>query len=138
GENLMGWHVNNGRDQMASFFPAARFRKALYRPDVIKLLLTTGSTERALEVADRARGEETERTEVARVLPPAVEVAAPRHGSHVDSPGLEVKAIARSRGEHPVTALRLLLDGRPYRGQAGVKAIDSPKLGEVREVWSIE
>ena len=138
GENLMGWHVNNGRDQMASFYPAAKFRKALYRPDVIKLLLTTGGVERALEVADRARGQETQRTEVAKVLPPVVEVAAPRHGARIDSPRLEVKAIARSRGEQPVTALRLLLDGRPYRGQAGVKAIEAPKLGEVRAAWSIE
>ena len=138
GEALMGWHVNNGHDQMASFYPAARFRKALYRPDVIKLLLTTGSVERAIEVADRARGKATERTEVAKVLPPAVEVASPRHGSRIDSPRLEVKSIARSRGEHPVTSLRLLLDGRPYRGQGGVKPIDPPRLGEVRESWSVE
>jgi WD40 repeat protein len=138
GEKLMGWHVNNGRDQMASFYPAAQFRKSLYRPDVIKLILTTGSTERALEVADQARGKATVQTEVAKVLPPSVEIAVPRHGATVDSPKLEVKAIARSRGDQPVTALRLLLDGRPYRGQAGVKAIDEPKLGEIREVWSIE
>ena len=138
GEKLMGWHVNNGRDQMASFYPAAQFRKALYRPDVIKLILTTGSTERALEVADQARGKVTVQTEVAKVLPPTVEIAVPRHGSTVDSPKLEVRAIARSRGDQPVTALRLLLDGRPYRGQAGVKAIEEPKLGEIREAWSIE
>jgi hypothetical protein len=138
GEVLMGWHVNNGPDRMASFYPAAKFRKALYRPDVIRRLLTTGSVGLALQAADRARGRETGRTEVARILPPAVEGAAPRHGSRVDSPRLEVKAIARGRGEHPVTALRLLLDGRPYRGQAGVKAIDSPGPGEVRAAWSIE
>src|SRR5262245_37205381 len=52
GERLMGWHVNNGPDAMATFYPAAQFRKSLYRPDVIKLLLRTGGVERALEVAD--------------------------------------------------------------------------------------
>ena len=39
GERLMGWHVNNGPDQLATVHPAARFRSSLYRPDVIKRLL---------------------------------------------------------------------------------------------------
>jgi uncharacterized caspase-like protein len=47
-----------------------------------------------------------------------------------------VRVIARSRGENPVTSLRLLLNSRPYHGQAGVRAIDEPKLGEVRSTWA--
>jgi hypothetical protein len=66
-----------------------------------------------------------------------VEIAAPRSGTRVTAPQVEVKAIARSRGEHPVTALRLLLDGRPYRGQGGVAAIASPRPGEVRQAWNV-
>ena len=34
-EKMVGWHVNNGPDQTASFYPFDRFRKKLYRPDVI-------------------------------------------------------------------------------------------------------
>ena len=56
GERLMGWQVNNGLEQMASFYPASQFRKSLYRPDVIRLLLRTGSAERALKLADQERG----------------------------------------------------------------------------------
>jgi WD40 repeat protein len=139
GEKLMGWHVNKGRDQMADFYPATRFRKTLYRPDVIKLLLSTGSTERALAVADQARGKATERTEVAEVLPPEVTITAPdRSGLRLASSRLEVQALARSRGTHPVTALRLLLDGRPYLGLRGVKTIADPRLGEVRAAWTVE
>ena len=47
GERLMGWQVENGPDKLASFYPADRFRKQLYRPDVIKLLLEKGSVEEA-------------------------------------------------------------------------------------------
>ena len=47
GEKLMGWHLNHGADKMASFYRASQFRKSLYRPDVVKLIPTTGSTERA-------------------------------------------------------------------------------------------
>ncbi|MBV8678774.1 MAG: caspase family protein, partial [Planctomycetaceae bacterium] len=139
GEKLMGWHVNDGPDRMATFFPAAKFRKSLYRPDVIKLLLTAGSLARALEVADRARGQATERVEVAAVLPPKVEITAPRRsGTHLQGPRLEVKAVARSVGQNPVTALRLLLDGRPYQGQGGVRAVEPPKLGAVALSWTVD
>ena len=138
GEALMGWQVGNGKDTMADFYPAAKFRRTLYRPDVIKLLLSTGSTRRALEDADRARGRESRPTEAAKVLPPEVEVAAPRHGATLATARMEVKAIARPRGGHPVTTLRLLLDGRPYRGPAGVKAYNPPRDGQVRESWAVE
>jgi hypothetical protein len=138
GEKLMGWHVNHGADRMGEFLPAAQFRRRLYRPDVVRFLLETGSLAKALEVADAEQGRSTGATEVARILPPEVEVATPRHGSQVTDPRLEVKAIARSRGANPVTALRLLLDGRPYRGQAGVATVASPRPGEVRQVWNVE
>lgn len=138
GEKLMGWHVNNGREQMASFYPASQFRSTLYRPDVIKLLLKTGSVERALEIADTARGRMTAKTEVAEVLPPQVRITSPAAARKTQTNTLEVRATANSVGKHPVTALRLLLDGRPYQGQKGVHTITSPKLGEVTNSWQIE
>jgi hypothetical protein len=32
-EELIGWHVNRGRDAAAGFFPAARFRTTFFRPE---------------------------------------------------------------------------------------------------------
>ena len=52
GEQLMGWHVNNGLEAMASYYPASQFRKTLYRPDVIKRLLKAVSLDKALADAD--------------------------------------------------------------------------------------
>ena len=139
GEKLMGWHVNNGPEQMASFYPAARFRKSLYRPDVVKRVLEAGSVERALELADRERGKTSQRTEVRAVLPPRVAITSPAGtGLRLDRATLEVRATAEGVGGHPVTALRLLLDGRPYQGQAGLRQIASPRPGKVEEVWAVE
>ena len=47
GEKLMGWTVFHGFDKLKSFYPAERFRKQLYRPDVIKLVLEKGSVAEA-------------------------------------------------------------------------------------------
>ncbi len=138
GENLMGWHVNNAREQMASFYPASQFRSTFYRPDVIKRLLKTGSVERALEEADKARGYVTVKTETTAVLPPKVRITSPASGYRASQNMLEVRAAATSTGTHAVTALRLLLDGRPYQGLKGVQTITDPMLGEVEKVWQVE
>jgi WD40 repeat protein len=140
GEQLMGWHVNNGFDKLATFHPAARFRKSLYRPDVIKLLLRTGSSKRALEAADEARGKKSGRpdagqTNIAQVLPPKVRLLSPDKPLTVRETVLAVRARASSAGSRPVTALHLHLDGRPL--PAGLFRVATPKIGDVETSWSI-
>jgi WD40 repeat protein len=141
GEHLIGWHVNNGVDKMANFYPAFQFRKSLYRPDVIKLLLKTGSVDRALEIADEAlgkkivRGTRTVRPEVSEILPPKVRLTTPDRALAVRDAPLEVRARASSVGKQPVTAMHLHLDGRPLpQGQFRIAA---PKLGDVDASWTI-
>lgn len=138
GERLMGWHVNNGPDELASFYPASQFRATLYRPDVIKLLLTAGSVKAALAEADKARGRMTVKTEAAAVLPPSIKITSPKTGYNASRSTLEVRATATSTGTNAVTSLRLLLDGRPYQGLKGVQTVADPKLGEVEKVWQVE
>jgi WD40 repeat protein len=144
GERLMGWHVNNGTDKLASFYPASRFRASLYRPDLIRLLLADGidgDLKKALAAADRARGRpQTEATEVADVLPPKVTLAAPGvKEPTVHEPTLEVAATALGMGKHPVKSLQLLVDGRPYEGNKSLRVYDAVKPGEaVKEKWTVQ
>ena len=136
GEELMGWHVNNGLDAMASFYPASQFRKTLYRPDVIKRLLHARSLKKALAEADTARRQASRPTEVAQVLPPKVAITTPADAKlALSTDTLEVHAIAKSSGAYPVTALRLLLDGRPVH--EGLKTFPNPRLGEARGSWTV-
>ncbi|MBL8797623.1 MAG: caspase family protein [Planctomycetia bacterium] len=139
GERLMGWQINHGPDAVASYYPAAQFRKSLYHPEVIKRLLQAGSLAKALALVGKEKAPIPSVT-VAEVLPPAVAITspAPETATQLKQSKVEVKATAKSVGKHPVTALRLLLDGRPYKGQAGVKTITAPKLGEVQQTWAVE
>lgn len=41
GEDLIGWHLNNGPDQEADFLPAWHFRDRFLQPRVIDLILET-------------------------------------------------------------------------------------------------
>ncbi|MFH1922703.1 MAG: caspase family protein [Planctomycetota bacterium] len=141
GERLMGWQINQGWEQMAAFHPAVRFRKSLYRPDVIRLLFQTGNTEEALAAANRESGRTGGPTSVGEVLPPAVTITTPSAPRvEVGQPTIEIQAVATPRGEEPILAMRLLIDGRPYLGRQGQRNIVREKIEvePVRETWTID
>jgi WD40 repeat protein len=144
GEQLMGWQVDNGPGKLSSFYTAEQFHKAFYRPDVIPLLRQEGSLEKALWVADKARSpvpiKESVPVDVADVLPPRVTITAPAsNGLRLDKPDLTIEAVAESSGKDPVTALQLLLDGRPYPPEKARQAVPNPQAGKTAPVsWKIQ
>ena len=112
GENLMGWHVNRVPDQMADFYPASHFRASLYRPDMIRRLLATGSSRQALAEADDQRAKSTKTVILSASLPPTVNLKLPNPPAADGK--LQINVAANPQGEQPVEKLRLLVDGRPY------------------------
>lgn len=137
GERLMGWHINNDAEQPAGYYPAAQFRRSLYHPDVVSSLRASGMLAKAFTQAGK---KPTAALSVTQVLPPTVAITSPSGLGTVKVPQgkFEVKAAAKSVGKHPVTALRLLVDGRPYQGQTGVRPIAAPKLGDATASWTVE
>jgi WD40 repeat protein len=114
GENLMGWHLNRGPNQMAEYFSAARFHKSLYRPDIIRLVLEVGDVARSREVADRERAVESRTLHIKDVLPPKVTITAPNdHRTEVNDP-ITIEATAQPTADEPITSMRLVIDGRPW------------------------
>jgi WD40 repeat protein len=113
GEELIGWHVNNGPDKEADFFPASRFRGVRYRPDVISKVLDTLDEGEALSLADAARDKAPAKTSVAAALPPVVSIVAPGDGSPISAATVTVRFTVRSPSGEPVTGIRVIIDGRP-------------------------
>jgi hypothetical protein len=140
GERLMGWNIDNGPNSLASFYPARQFRATLHRPDVISRLLHDGNLQKALENADRERGLAQGEADVEEVLPPKVTVRAPAlKGSKVMAATLEVEATARGGGKQPITALQLLMDGRPLPDRKGLRSVRDARPGaEITEKWTVE
>ncbi|CAK8721830.1 hypothetical protein GKODMF_13425 [Candidatus Electrothrix gigas] len=115
GDSLIGWQVNNGKDQVADFFPAAQFRKQFYRPDVVAAVLETLDESRAVVRADAAsrRSGRKRSTLARRAMPPVVELLAPTSGSNFSSPTITLRYRIRTHGGPPVTALKVMVDNRP-------------------------
>jgi WD40 repeat protein len=134
GEGLMGWHVSNGPEQVGTFVAAGQFHESLYRPAIISLLLPTGDVAGALKVFKEAE------KSVRALLPPIVLITSPADsGIRLNAPELEVRAVATTQSDHPVTALKLMLDGRPYLGDKGRKPVGQDRASEkeVQERWNI-
>ena len=112
GEDFIGWHVNNSRDQAADFFPVSSFRSTYYRPDVIDRMLGTMDEAVALQQAnDEAGRKQVAAVPVREKLPPVAAVLSPADGSEVS--GTPVKMRYSVRSPEPLTGLKVLVDGRP-------------------------
>jgi len=134
GEHLMGWQVSNGQETPATYYPAAQFRKSLYRPDVIKRVVQAGSVAQAVALARAPVAN------IGQMMPPLAAVTFPPGPSGYKFSGttLQVKGAARSVGQHPVTALRLLVDGRPFGGEKGRRVVARQGPGDVEASWNVD
>ena len=112
GEDFIGWHVNNGKDQAADFFPNSRFRSTYYRPDVIDRALETMDEAEALRLANEQPGRKPAETASVRdKLPPVVAIGSPVDGAEVSAASVKVQYSARS--QEALSRLKVLVDGRP-------------------------
>src|SRR5262249_10249059 len=125
-----GWQVDNGPGRLASFYPAERFRKALYRPDVVKLVLDKGDVGQALAAANAALPKEQRPAsdavaDVGHLLPPKGTLRlVSREANGTVRLATELEAGANAPA---VRSLRLMVDGRPLPGEDFVKTFrDGP------------
>jgi WD40 repeat protein len=122
GEDLIGWHVNNGKDNAADFFPASRFRSTYHRPDVIDRVLKTLDGAVALKQANEESGrKQAAQVSVREKLPPVVAIASPADEAEVSATPVKVRYSARSH--EPLTGLKVLVDGRPVFTEGAGKTV---------------
>jgi hypothetical protein len=130
-EELIGWHVNNGQDQAADFFPASKFRSTYYRPDVISKVLETLEEKEGIRLANEESGRKQEAS-IQQMLPPIVNIISPPDGTEASTAEIMVRFSVRTPSGEPVTGIKVLVDGRPVSTQRAVQIV--PKDGEIREM----
>ncbi|MDZ4164522.1 MAG: caspase family protein [Smithellaceae bacterium] len=123
GEELIGWHINNGKDKAADFFPASRFRSTYYRPDIIAKILPTGNESEAVRFANEDAGRKTQKAELGKILPPVVTILSPLDSETLTQPEVTITYMVRSSSPEPITIIRALIDGRPARQERGLKIV---------------
>ncbi|HSQ57640.1 MAG TPA: hypothetical protein VLM40_18100, partial [Gemmata sp.] len=121
GERLVAWQVNNGSNKLPNVYPAERFRPSMYQPALIKYLIPAGNMGLALAMAKHYDKALVQASNIADILPPDITLLTPevdRRDVVVDGEKITVKATANGN-KQPITAMRLLVDGRPFQGLKG-------------------
>jgi hypothetical protein len=135
-DELIGWHINNGKDAAADFFPASKFKGTYYRPDVIAKALETLDEGEAVRLANAESGRQRQEVSVQAMLPPVVTIVSPGDGTTVARAEVIVKYRVRTPSGEPVTGVKALVDGRPVAQERGVKIVGQPtgQTEDIREL----
>ncbi len=110
GEELVGWHINNGPDQAGDFYPASRFRARFYRPDVIAKVLESGTDLDALRLANQESGRASTYVDIAQALPPMIDPVSPAE-ARVSESAATLRFKLRNVGDAPLQTLRVRVNG---------------------------
>jgi len=95
-DNLMGWHVNQGKDKAARFYPAAALHATYKRPDTVKKILETLDEDEAIRLANLEKEEVEAPVTVSRALEPIQE----QYEVNLEPSGLGKVIIIAAGGEH--------------------------------------
>jgi WD40 repeat protein len=133
-EELIGWHLNRSRNQAADFFPVAQFRTTHFRPDVVARVLETLDEAKALQQANTEADRRPETVALVKALPPVVQILAPADGTVVSTPQVTLQVSIRAPSDEPLTALKVLVDGRPVEQIRGLQRVSQEEEGQTLQI----
>jgi hypothetical protein len=123
-DELIGWHLNHGKDQTPDFFPASRFRSVYYRPEVTAKVLSTLNEAEAIRLAGEEAQRKPQEVAIEEMLPPVVTVLSPQDGTGVTSSEVTVRYVVHMPSGEPVTVVKFLVDGRPIPRERAIRRKD--------------
>ncbi|MFA6144230.1 MAG: caspase family protein [Sulfurimonas sp.] len=117
GDRYIGWHINQGSDKEALFFPVGKFKSRYYNPELITLIAGGLTEERALAKL----GEKAQTISISESLPPYITFAQyPEVDTQNGDVNLKVRVVSREE----ILEYKYLFDGRPLENVRAIK----PKL----------
>ncbi|MFZ4439758.1 MAG: hypothetical protein ACOYOS_15125, partial [Syntrophales bacterium] len=123
GEELIGFHLNRGKEKAAEFIPVARLYKDFYRPDLV-----TASFE-GKDISEYAKAVDINKLLTANSLPPKVRILT--QASSTDKPETELSAEICDNGGG-IGDVTLYLNNMPIAVQSGGRGLKV--VGKGREV----
>ncbi|MCP4622340.1 MAG: hypothetical protein GY850_02300, partial [bacterium] len=135
GDDYIGWHLNQGENKSALYYPASRFDDKFRQPLVIaNYLKSNGDIKEAIRLANQDRSRQQKKiervmiTDMQNILPPAVFFQKPSEADVISrKQDFCVKAGASSVNRQPITDIWLTLNGRKTRGIAVGSQTTSPQ-----------
>ena len=131
GDRLIGWHINQGENKLARYYPAERFAGRFRKPRVVaKYLATGGDIDQAIRLANAERQNqepvrETRSDDLLALAPPMVFIKEPDEQQFTTrKPRLLLMAEARAVNRESVAEIRITVNGR--RPESGAMKAFAP------------
>lgn len=115
GDNYIGWHVNNGTNRAADFYPASRFSSQYYRPDILPLALSLEDEDAAIAQANTSKRITPVAGGVMNALPPVVRILSPQESSTLESSNITITFTVKSPQGTDIKEIKTLVNGRPVQ-----------------------
>ena len=131
-DELIGWHINNGKAKAADFFPISRFRSDYNRSDVVAKVLETLDEGGAVKLANEEAGRRTRKRVIKESLPPVVTILTPKDGAEIRTPEIMVKYTVRSPSGDPVSLVQARVNGNPASDESGLNLIEKETTRTMR------
>ncbi|CCK80692.1 caspase family protein [Desulfobacula toluolica] len=129
-DTLMGWHINNGKDNAPGFYPVSKFASKFYRPDVVENIITYNDLDKALAHADKNRKNKPVNLDIRQMLPPVVSIMSPQNNHEISSNTVQVRYRVQTPSGEAVTHVKVLIDGRPT-GQRDIQRKKTKGTAEI-------
>jgi WD40 repeat protein len=129
GEKYVGWHLNQGSNKAAKYYPVSVFRKRFHQPELVKRTITTGSFEQALSEINAESQQKIEEITITNVLPPKVHWILPKTKT-VETSEPSIRIQARIQSESKLTTVKVLVNGRVQSTGRGLAVADEEPEGE--------
>ena len=111
-EDLIGWHLNQGKDRAANFYPISQFRSSFYRPDVISAVFNLETKQLAGNIPTTTPQEPEKTVSIVEALPPDISIISPRPGSEITSKTVTIEYDVRLANDDRIQSIKVMLDGR--------------------------
>jgi WD40 repeat protein len=131
GDDLIGWHINNGKAAVADFYSARQFERIFHRPDyVIASFKHLGDREKArAEVG----GDFFDIEKLASIAPPKIEITSPANGATVSDNRVKLRFAVEKRSL-PMRDFSVFVNGIPVTPSAKRTLGGSESVSFLREV----
>ena len=142
GAQFIGWHVNNERNEPASFYTSDQFERQLYQPRVVSetyRLLDAKRSARAVLGNQEIAPEHSiavplaDTTQADRYIPPDVSIVTPARNASIRDSLVSIRARVRIPRDVEVREARIFIDGKSHPER--LASSRSGLNGDVREVW---
>jgi WD40 repeat protein len=121
GDQMVGWQLNKGWDHASEFVTAARLKKHLYRPDIVKRAFELADSEAAVREAGLSG---FKLADLASRTPPEFRIVDPGDNTRTDKSVVATKVVL-SETNDPVTGFDVKVNGRQVTPR-NVRDINQP------------